>query len=56
MFKDEIESFVSLKQEGAYWHFKREWYFLEKKAELLHNIICMANNLKNSDALYCYRY
>lgn len=50
MFKDEIESLVTLKQEGAYWDFKREWYFPEKKADLLHDIICMANNLENSDA------
>lgn len=39
---DTIISLISLKQEGAYWDFKREWY--EKKADMLHDIICMANN------------
>ena len=45
-----IEKLISLKQEGTYWDFKREWYTKEKKADLLHDIICMANNLENRDA------
>ncbi len=40
-----IEKLISLKQEGSYWDFKREWYSQDKKADLLHDIICMANNL-----------
>ena len=50
MDRREILKLVHLKQEGAYWDFKREWYSPEKKADLLHDIICMANNLENRDA------
>ena len=46
----EIEQLILLKQEGAYWDFKREWYSPDKKADLLHDIICPANNLSNRDA------
>lgn len=44
-----IEKLISLKQEGSYWDFKREWYSQDKKADLLHDIICMANNLSSLD-------
>ncbi len=44
----EIEYLVNLKQEGGYWDFKEEWY--QNKTDLLHDIICMANNLCNRDA------
>lgn len=50
MNKREIEDLILLKQEGSYWDFKREWYSQDKKADLLHDIICMANNLSNRDA------
>lgn len=50
MDKKEIVSLINLKQEGSYWDFKREWYSSDKKADLLHDIICMANNLANRDA------
>lgn len=50
MNKSEIQDLIWLKQEGAYWDFKREWYSQDKKADLLHDIICMANNLSNKDA------
>ena len=45
-----IEKLISLKKEGSYWDFKREWYSQDKKADLLHDIICMANNLSNRDS------
>lgn len=45
-----IQKLISLKQEGSYWDFKKEWYTGEKKSDLLHDIICMANNLDNKDA------
>ena len=48
--KNEIKDLILLKQEGSYWDFKREWYSQDKKADLLHDIICMANNLSNKDA------
>ena len=45
----EIRELISLKQEGSYWDFKREWH--SNNADLLHDIICYANNLVNR---YCY--
>jgi predicted HTH transcriptional regulator len=48
--KNQIIELISLKQEGPYWDFKKEWYLKEKDSDLLHDIICMANNLENRDA------
>jgi hypothetical protein len=50
MLGDEIIQLIELKQEGAYWDFKREWYSPDKNSDLLHDIICMANNLANRNA------
>lgn len=50
MLKKEIINLIELKQEGTYWDFKREWYSKNQKADLLHDIICMANNLQSKDA------
>ena len=44
----EIVALIDRKQEGGYWDFKQEWH--KNKAELLHDIICLANNLENHDA------
>lgn len=44
----EIVALINRKQEGGYWDFKQQWH--ENKAELLHDIICLANNLENRDA------
>lgn len=38
-----------MKQEGDHWDSKREWY--GNKTDLLHDIICMANNLSSQDGL-----
>ena len=46
-FEDKIFELINLKQEGEYWDFKRQWH--ENKTDLLHDIICMANNLSNND-------
>lgn len=45
---EEITSLINKKQEGSYWDFKLEWH--DRKAELLHDIICLANNMENRDA------
>lgn len=45
----EIQKLIDLHQEGEYWDFKKEWYKPEKNQDLLHDIICMANNLANRD-------
>lgn len=47
---DEIYRLIMLKQEGAYWDFKRQWYEKGYEDDMLHDIICMANNLENRDA------
>ena len=46
----EIADLISRHREGAYWDFKQEWYSKEKSSDMLHDIICMANNLENHDA------
>lgn len=48
---NEISQLINLKQEGSYWDFKRQWYSNNKKGDLLHDIICMANNLTDKDGL-----
>lgn len=46
--EERILHLISLQQEGGYWDFKKQWY--EKKSDMLHDIICMANNLHNCTA------
>ena len=57
--EDIVREFFYQGTEGEYWDFKEEPYFYEgqsekdnnkKKGDLLHDIICMANNLSNRDA------
>lgn len=50
MNSGEIEKLIALKQEGEYWDFKREWYSINNTSDLLHDIICMANNMADRDA------
>lgn len=54
-----VREFFYQETEGEYWDFKEKPYFYEgqsekdknkKKGDLLHDIICMANNLSNRDA------
>ena len=49
---NKIVDFINLKQEGSYWDFKKEWYKPDNKGKqaLLHDIICMSNNLESKDA------
>lgn len=42
-----VQYLISLGREGGYWDFKKEWH--ENKAELLLDIICMANNMEDQD-------
>lgn len=48
-FKEEVLRLIAFRQEGEYWDFKKEWH--KNKSDLLHDIICMANNLSNHDGL-----
>ena len=45
---EEITSLINKKQEGGYWDFKQQWH--DSKADLLHDIICLANNMENRDS------
>ena len=47
-FINEIELLIASKREGEYWDFKEMYH--EKKPDLLHDIICMANNRADRDA------
>lgn len=46
--RKEIIDLITLKSEGGYWDFKQEWY--SNNSDLLHDIICMANNIEDRDA------
>lgn len=46
--RSEIFDLIELQTEGGYWDFKEMWN--DQKTSLLHDIICMANNLENRDA------
>ena len=47
---NDIINLIDSQREGAYWDFKQQWYSKEKSSDMLHDIICMANNLENHDA------
>ncbi|MEB6207424.1 putative DNA binding domain-containing protein [Mammaliicoccus sciuri] len=48
MFNNKIKSLIDSKREGEYWDFKAKYH--ENKVELLHDIICLSNNLLNNEA------
>lgn len=43
----EIKNLIASRREGEYWDFKEQYH--TKKANLLHDIICMANNRADKD-------
>jgi hypothetical protein len=45
---DEIIELIERRAEGIFWDFKQEWY--SNNTDLLHDIICLANNPANRDA------
>lgn len=45
--EDEVASLIDSKREDDYWDFKQCYH--KNKADLLHDIICMANNRSNHD-------
>lgn len=45
---NDVRMLISLKREGEYWDFKEKHH--KNKADLLHDIICMANNRADRDA------
>ncbi|HEC2152249.1 TPA: ATP-binding protein [Staphylococcus delphini] len=50
LFIKTIENLIALKYEGSYWDFKREHHSKENNHKLIHDIICLANNLENREA------
>lgn len=48
MLNNRISGLLKLRTEGTYWDFKQEWH--SNNSDLLHDIICMANNLEDCDA------
>lgn len=48
--KYDILQLIQLQKEGPTWDFKTVWYDDNKKANMLHDIICMSNNTDFSDA------
>lgn len=49
---DVVLALSELKIEGPYWDFKRQWH--ENKADLLHDIICLANNANGETGLLIF--
>lgn len=45
---EEVTNLIRLRQEGNFWDFKKQWY--TNKSDMLHDIICMSNNLSNRTA------
>ena len=46
--KSLVIDLINSKKEGDYWNFKEQWH--DNKADLLHDIICLANNRVGKDA------
>lgn len=50
--ENRVKEYITIQHEGETWDFKRQWYDKEKgKADLLHDIICMANTIEDEDGL-----
>lgn len=47
--KDIVE-LINSQKEGAYYDFKQQWCEAKKNGDLLHDILCLANNTENRDA------
>ncbi len=46
----EIVALINSKKEDIYYDFKQQWHGENKDADLLHDILCLANNIDNQDA------
>lgn len=45
-----IVDLINSKKEDYYYDFKREWYTDKKLGDMLHDILCLANNIENREA------
>ena len=52
MLRERITELIGEKREGSYWDFKQEYH--TNKAKLLHDILCLANNIDNKEAYLIY--
>ena len=48
-----ITQLISVQHEGDYWDFKRKWH--KNLADLLHDIICLANSPTTTEKIHYYR-
>lgn len=48
LLKERIIELIKEKREGSYWDFKQEYH--TNKVKLLHDILCLANNIENKEA------
>lgn len=48
MLEEKIFELIEQKREGTFWDFKEKYH--DNKARLIHDIICLANNIENQDA------
>ncbi|MDK7925693.1 MAG: hypothetical protein QP798_00170 [Staphylococcus simulans] len=54
MLNHQIINLIQEKREGSYWDFKAEYH--KDKAELLHDIIRLSNNLLNQEAYLIWEW
>lgn len=50
----EVKRLIRMGKEGSYWDFKQEYHDRDDKVSLLHDIICLSNNLENRPAFLIY--
>ena len=49
-YNPKIVELINSKKEESYYDFKQQWHSEKKDADLLHDILCLANNINNVDA------
>ncbi len=47
--RDTIGSLIDSKKEGVYWDFKKDYYHDNKKYDLIHDVLCLANAEHHGD-------
>lgn len=51
---NEVMTLIDTGKEGSYWDFKREYHKCDDKGSILHDILCLANNLDNRTAFLIF--
>lgn len=47
---EEIVGLINSHKEDSYYDFKQEWHSIGKDGDMLHDILCLANNIDNCDS------